>query len=90
LLPGEGSVVAATIHQPLTDGLLVLNFLPHRGKTIEEQLAEIGQGDGVAAGDAFASELLDEIAEEKVHIVGGGEVLDETESAGCRQRGRNA
>jgi hypothetical protein len=34
--------------------------------------AKIGQGDGVAAGDALAGELFDEIAEEVIYRVGGG------------------
>src|SRR4029077_4205862 len=61
---------------------LFLNFFPQRRETIEEQLAEIGQGYGVAAGDAFASELLNEIAEEEIHGVGGGEVFEIAEELG--------
>jgi hypothetical protein len=62
--------------------LFVLLFLAQRGEAIKEQLAEIGQGDGVAAGDAFAGELFDEIAEEEIHGIGGGEVFDLAEKLG--------
>jgi hypothetical protein len=61
---------------------------------VEEELGDVGEGLGVAAGDAFVSELLDEIAEEGVdgtrgceisdvveEFVGGGFVLD----AACLQ-----
>jgi hypothetical protein len=34
--------------------LLLLLFSAQRGETVKEQLAKIGQGDGVLAGDAFA------------------------------------
>lgn len=46
------------------------------GKAVEEELADVGHGDGVAAGDAFVGELADEVAEEDVDGVGGGEVGD--------------
>ncbi len=36
------------------------------GYAAEEELADVGDGDGVEARDAFASELADEIAEERV------------------------
>ena len=48
-------------------------------EAVEEQLGNVGQGDGVAAGDTFAGELPDEIAEESVHGGGGGEVFDVAE-----------
>ncbi|MFI5059255.1 MAG: hypothetical protein ACHQLQ_13835 [Candidatus Acidiferrales bacterium] len=64
------------------DVTLFLNFSPHRGETVEEQLAEIGQSDGVAAGDALAGELFDEITEEVIHGIGGGEVFELAEKLG--------
>ena len=39
-------------------------------------MRDIGEGYGVAAGDAFVSKLLDEIAEEDVDGIGGREVFD--------------
>jgi hypothetical protein len=37
-------------------------------------LADVGDGHGVAAVDAFARELADEVAEEDIYRVRGGEV----------------
>jgi hypothetical protein len=51
-------------------------------ETVEKQLGNVGQGNGVATGDAFARELLDEIAEKEIHGAGGGEVLDLAEQVG--------
>ncbi len=51
-------------------------------EAVEEQLGNVGQGNGVTAGDAFAREPLDEIAEEEVHGTGGGEVIDLAEKVG--------
>lgn len=53
-----------------------------RGETVEEQLGNVGQGNGVAAGDALAGELPDEIAEEEIHGTGGGEIIDVAEEIG--------
>ncbi|MFY9528228.1 MAG: hypothetical protein WBC04_08095 [Candidatus Acidiferrales bacterium] len=36
------------------------------GETVEKQLANVGESDSVAAADAFAGELLEEVAEEEV------------------------
>ena len=47
----------------------------HGGDAAEEELADVGDGDGVETRDAFACELTDEIAEERVDGVGCGEVL---------------
>ena len=71
-----------------------LTLAIERGDAVEEELGDVGEGHGVAAGDAFVSELLDEIAEEGVdgtrgceisdvveEFVGGGFVLD----AACLQ-----
>ena len=54
----------------------------HGGDAAEEELADIGDGDGVEAGDAFAGELADEVAEEGVDGVGGGEVFQVAEEFG--------
>jgi hypothetical protein len=54
----------------------VLVFAAKGGKAIEEELGDVGHGEGVAAGDAFAGELFQEVAQEHVDGVGGAEVLD--------------
>jgi hypothetical protein len=46
----------------------------HAGDAAEEELADVGDGHGVAAVDAFARELADEVAEEDIYRVRGGEV----------------
>jgi hypothetical protein len=73
-----------TVQQIFAGGvvLLLLLFSAQRGETVEEQLAKVGQGDGVLAGDAFASELFNEIAEEEIDFIGGGEVFDGTQKFG--------
>ena len=63
-------------------GRILLGFLRgsrfpgHGGLAGENELGHVGEGDGVAAGDALASELFDEVAEEEIHLVGGGETVD--------------
>ena len=54
----------------------------HGGDAAEEELADVGDGHGVATVDAFARELADEIAEEKVDGLGGGEVFQVAEEFG--------
>ena len=54
----------------------------HRGDAAEEELGDVGDGDGVETGDAFAGELADEIAEERVYRVRGGEVGEFAEEFG--------
>ncbi len=49
------------------------------GEAIEEELRDIGKGQGVAAGDALVGELYNEIAEEEVNGVGIREVPDVVE-----------
>ena len=39
-------------------------------------MRDVGESDGVTAGNALASELSDEIAEEEIHFVSGGEAVD--------------
>jgi hypothetical protein len=48
----------------------------------ENQLRDVGEGDGIATCDALASELPDEIAEEEIHFIGGGEAVDVVEKLG--------
>jgi hypothetical protein len=60
-------------------GVLALALAVEGGKAVEEQLADIGLGDGVAAVDAFASDLLEEIAKVAIDGGGGREILDATE-----------
>jgi hypothetical protein len=53
-----------------------------RRKAIEEQLGDVSEGNRVAAGDAFAGELFNEISEKEIDGSGGGEILDVTEEVG--------
>jgi len=70
--------------------ILSLN-LSHQGReTVEKQLGNVRQSYGVAASDAFARELLDEVAEEEVHGTGGGEVIDLAEKFGGEGFGVNS
>src|SRR6266446_3505523 len=54
----------------------VCSFSGHGGLAGENELRDVGESDGVTAGNALASELSDEIAEEEIHFVGGGETVD--------------
>jgi hypothetical protein len=56
-----------------------LTLAIERGDAVEEELGDVGEGNGVAASDAFVSELLDEIAEEGVDATGGREISDVVE-----------
>jgi hypothetical protein len=56
-----------------------LTFAIERGDAVEEELGDVGEGNGVAASDAFMSELLDEIAEEGVDATGGSKISDVVE-----------
>jgi hypothetical protein len=56
----------------------------------KNQLREVGEGDGIAARDALASELPDEIAEEEIHFIGGGEAVDVREEFGGENLGSTA
>jgi hypothetical protein len=44
------------------------------GKGVEQELADVGEGHGVFAVDALEGELCKEIAEEAVHVLGGGKL----------------
>jgi hypothetical protein len=61
-------------------GIVFLFFGPllatEGGEAVEEELGDVGEGHGVAAGDAFVGELLDEIAEEGVDGTRGCEISD--------------
>jgi len=73
-----GEEFAAEVH---VHGVFVALAL-HGGEGVEEQLGDVGEGDGVAAGDTFAGELLNEIAEEAIDGIGLGEVADVAEEFG--------
>ncbi len=60
----------------------VCSLSGHSGLAGEDKLRDVGKSDGVAAGDALASELPDEIAEEEIHFVGGRETVDVGEELG--------
>ncbi len=62
--------------------LLDCSFSSHGGLAGENELRDIGESDGVTAGDALASELPDEIAEEEIDLIGGGETVDVVEKLG--------
>jgi hypothetical protein len=53
-----------------------------RSEAGEKQLRQEGEGHGVLAIDALAGELMDEIAEEGVHLPGGREVAGIGEQLG--------
>jgi hypothetical protein len=54
----------------------------HGGDASEEELADVGDSDGVEAGYALACELADEVAEERVDGVGSVEVGEVAEEFG--------
>ena len=56
--------------------LLSCSFSGHGGLAGENELGDVGESDGVAAGDTLARELSDEIAEEEIDLIGGGETVD--------------
>ena len=59
-----------------------LVLLLNAGNGIEEELREVADGEGVAAVNALASELLDGVGEEGVDAVGGVEVAGGVEQLG--------
>ena len=63
------------------------SLLGHGGLAGEDELRDVSQGDGIAACDALAGELPDEIAEEEVHFVGGGEAVDVSKEFGGENLG---
>ena len=54
----------------------------HGGDAAEEELADVGDGHGVATMDAFTRELADEVAEEEVDRFWRGEVFQVAEEFG--------
>jgi hypothetical protein len=60
----------------------VCSLSGHSGLTGEDELRDVGKSDGVAAGDALASELPYEIAEEQIDLVSGSETVDVGEKLG--------
>ena len=54
----------------------------HGGLARENELGDVGESDGITAGDALASKLPDEIAEEEIDLIGGGETVDVVEKLG--------
>ena len=85
MLPKEG--VEASYLRFLLGGLLGRSGSLYSREAIEEQLGNVSQGNGVAAGDAFAGELLDEITEEEIYGTGRGEVTDVAEKVGGENLG---
>jgi hypothetical protein len=57
-------------------------FSSHGGLASEKKLRDVGEGDGVATGDALASELFDEIAQEEIHFIGGRKGVNVAEKFG--------
>jgi hypothetical protein len=55
----------------LAPGVVAANFVhftAHAGKTVQEQLAEIGENGSLAAGEAIGSEKAEELAESEVEV----------------------
>ena len=82
LLRGRGCARTEEVFHEVAGTSLVLFgliFAFHGAESGEEELRNVSEGDGVAAGDAFVSKLPDEIAEEEIHLVGGDELIDPIE-----------
>ncbi len=87
--PGESGISAGVnlIGPPkkravVVAGVLAVFVAVEGGHAAEEELADVGDGHGVAALDAFAGELADEVAEKRVDGVGSGEVFQVAEEFG--------
>jgi hypothetical protein len=52
----------------------VAKFRANRGEALEKELADVGQGDGVAARDAVLSNEPEEFAEHVVDVAGGSKL----------------
>ena len=61
----------------------------HGGLAGEDELRDVGKSDGIAARDALANELPDEIAKEEIDLIGGGETVDVSEKLGGEDFGVN-
>jgi hypothetical protein len=66
-----GEIVGGSVFGGAEGGVVAV----HGGDAAEEELADVGDRDGVESRDAFACELADEVAEERVDGLGGGEVF---------------
>ncbi len=75
---GDEARVLGFFHGFLLSG----SFSGHSGLAGENELGDVGESDGVTAGDALASKLPDEIAEEEIDLIGGGETVDVVEKLG--------
>jgi hypothetical protein len=67
--------------------LISCSFFCHGGLAGKDELRDVGESDGVTAGDALAGELPDEIAEEEIHFIGGGETVDVGKKLGGKDLG---
>jgi hypothetical protein len=65
----------------------VYSLSGHGGLAGENELRDVGKSDGVTACDALASELPDEIAEDEIDLIGGGETVDVGEKLGGENLG---
>ena len=59
----------------LLGGLGVAILFVFYGDAVEEELGDVGHGDGVFAGDFVVGELVEEIGEELVYLRRVGEVV---------------
>lgn len=64
-----------------------LVFLLNAGNNVEEELREVADGESVATINALASELLDDVSEERVDAVGGVEIAGGCEKLGGKSFG---
>jgi hypothetical protein len=71
---------------PLVNLSLVImfgaEFFLQRREAIQKQLAHVSDGNRIAALNAFAGELDDEVAEKLINGSGGGEVIERAEKLG--------
>ena len=65
----------------------VCSLSGHGGLAGEDELRDVSESDSVTAGDALASELPDEIAEEEIDLIGDGETVDVVEKLGGEDLG---
>jgi hypothetical protein len=52
------------------------------GLGVEEELGDVGEGGGVAAGDAVVGEIFEEVGQEEVDGAGLGEIFCASEEVG--------
>src|SRR5271154_970451 len=63
-------------------GLGVFGLAVDYGLGVEEELGDVGEGGGVAAGDAVVGEVFEEVGEEEVYGGGLGEIFCAGEEVG--------